>query len=82
MESLIASIASSVRQHAGDGEETDLHDRVDPAAHAAVPRNFVGVDDKETRLRFELALAWTDFGKCAQISLCFEWRVQQKCPAR
>ena len=37
------------RQHAGDGEETGLHDGVDAAAHSAVPRNFVSVDDEEVR---------------------------------
>ena len=38
------------RQHAGEGEEADLHDGVDAAAHAAVTGDFGGVDDKEFRL--------------------------------
>ena len=49
MEFLIASIASVARQHAGDGEETDLHDGVDAPAHAAVARHLGRVDDKELR---------------------------------
>ena len=31
-------------QHAGDGEEAGLHDRVDAAAHAGLPGHRVGVD--------------------------------------
>ena len=38
------SMASLARQHAGEGEETDLHDRVDAPAHAAFARDLVGVD--------------------------------------
>ena len=49
MEFLIASIASCRRQHAGDGEETGLHHRVDAAAHPDVARHLVAVDDEELR---------------------------------
>ncbi len=38
------------RQHAGDGEEADLHDRVDAAAHPGVARHSVGVDHVEFQL--------------------------------
>ena len=37
-------------EHAGQREETHLHDRVDAPTHAAVPRHFGRVDDIEIRL--------------------------------
>ena len=45
------------RQHAGDGEEADLHDRVDAPAHAAFARDLAGVDDVETRLLLDEPVA-------------------------
>ena len=38
------------RQHAGDGEEAGLHDRVDAPAHAGVLGDLVGVDHVELQL--------------------------------
>ncbi len=45
-----------LRQHAGQREETDLHDGVDASAHAAVARDLGGVNDVEFRLLREQGL--------------------------
>jgi hypothetical protein len=45
------------RQHAGEREKADLHDRVDASAHAALPGNFETIDHVKLQLlRDELPL--------------------------
>ena len=38
------------RQHIADGEEAGLHDRVDAAAHASFPRDFISINHMEFQL--------------------------------
>ena len=70
-----------LRQHAGQREETDLHDGIDAAAHAAVARDFGGVNDEELRLLGEQAFLHRRRQFRPDLVLRMR-RVEQKCSAR
>ena len=53
IESLIASIASSFGSTPESAKKADLHDRVDPPAHAALARHPRAVNDEKPQLLAE-----------------------------
>ena len=69
------------RQHAGDGEETGLHHRVDAAAHPCIARHLVAVDDKELRALLN-QLRCTFSGRSIPHAIGSKRRVQQERSAR
>ena len=70
-----------VRQHAGDGKEADLHDRVDPSTHAARASHGARVDDEEAQPPV-VNRALHPLGKPLPHSIRRERRVQQEGPVR